>query len=342
MANIKISALPTTGVSTNDSFLVINDAAQTTTSKIELKNVAGLTNDSGTNSMRSAPWLTATDARATGNESIAIGSGASGTTTNGIAIGKNAEATSPNSIAIGTGAFNINRDGGRDFYVAIGHEAQCVQNGVSIGKNASVMSDISVAIGQECETFDNGSVAIGFKAKSFAQGCVIIGRESQVSSQESISIGPYNTIPGGFLNSAAIGAVNTIAHSEAFVLGYVKTSVFASTTHMHNVFSYGQITEKIQNLGTGDTFSIDYNLGGHVELTITGNSTCSMTNVRPGSKYTIKVTTTGAFTLTPSASGFSFINQGGGFVLTPNGTDICLLDVWENGIITISHFADFS
>jgi hypothetical protein len=66
-----------------------------------------------------------------------------------------------------------------------------------------------------------------------------------------------------------------------------------------------------------------------------------MTNVRNGSSYLVYITTTGTQTITPSASGYTFKFEGGGFTLTTNGTDLCVLDVVGTNIY-VRHFADFS
>lgn len=339
MAVVKISTLPTTAVTTGNDYFVIDDAAFTTTSKVQLKNFAGLTSDSGTDSVRSAPWLTSTDARATGDESIAIGNGASGTTQYGIAIGRNSEATSPNAIAIGNGAYNTNRDGGRDNYISIGFEAQSVQYGVSIGSRANNGGSEGVSIGRDASNNGNAGVCIGYQAVNNGGFGVSIGYGNTVNGQESDAVGRFNTVGGSY--SGVLGGANTLNNSFAFMMSWAKTSVYDETAHFENVYSYGQITQAVQNF-TGDTFSIDFWNGGAVDLTLTGNSTCSLTNVRPGSRYIFKVTTTGAQTLTPSASGYSFIYEGGSLSLTSNATDIVIFDVWNGGIITVSHFANFS
>lgn len=88
MANIKISALPTTGVSTLDDYLVIDDAALTTTSKIQVKNVSSLTRGSGTNSVKpNNDLLSGTSANNTG--SIALGLDASANHDNAVSLGTN-------------------------------------------------------------------------------------------------------------------------------------------------------------------------------------------------------------------------------------------------------------
>lgn len=95
MANIKISALPTTGVSTLDDYLVIDDAALTTTSKIQVKNVSSLTRGSGTNSVK---------------PNDALLSGASANNAGSIALGENANSSHDNAVVIGTNVSSQHAD----------------------------------------------------------------------------------------------------------------------------------------------------------------------------------------------------------------------------------------
>jgi hypothetical protein len=120
-----------------------------------------------------------------------------------------------------------------------------------------------------------------------------------------------------------------------------QTALYDNTLHTEELHSFGQVSQGVQSKGSGDTFSIDWNLGGIAEMTLTGNSTCSFSNVRNGATYMVYITTTGTQTITPSASGYTFKFEGGGFTLTTNGTDLCVLDVVGTNIY-VRHFADFS
>lgn len=88
MSNVKISALPTTGVSTLDDYLVIDDAALTTTSKIQVKNVSSLTRGTGTNSVKPNNSLLS-GASANNEGSISIGENAASNHDNAVVLGKN-------------------------------------------------------------------------------------------------------------------------------------------------------------------------------------------------------------------------------------------------------------
>ena len=89
MANVKISNLPSSSVTTKLDYLVKNVSGETNTEKVQLFEVAGLTNGTGSNSLESASWLTDTAANAANAGSIAIGEGASTSHDNAVSMGTN-------------------------------------------------------------------------------------------------------------------------------------------------------------------------------------------------------------------------------------------------------------
>ena len=251
MANVKISALPSTTASTFNDWLVKNNSGETTTSKIQLKNVLGMTSLNGNNAIQSSSWLTSLGTTASTESAIAIGNGA--------------EATSPYSIAIGYQARNNNRDGTRDYYIAIGYEARSVQGGTAIGKNANAAGANATSIGQNAGTFGNGSFAlgndstsqstngvaigqnaleqgnsagvaigylaqtlggdyqtsVGYLAKSFGQESTAIGSRNIARPNYSTAIGNNNEIYSGQSFSTAIGVNNNITGgTEGVAIGY--------------------------------------------------------------------------------------------------------------------------
>lgn len=241
MANIKISALPTTGVSTPDDYFVINDAALTTTSKIQLKNFVGLIQGSGTNSMVSAPFLTSGfPATSTGNESITLGFGASGASENGIAIGRGAEATSPDSIAIGTRALNQNRDNTRSRYIAIGFEAEAITDTFALGTRAKALGTDCVAIGRDSRATGNGQISLGAQATGDGVKMVNIGFDngaSNLNMDNTIMIGQGIRMNDGVTKSIAIGFE---AETKASGAINISTSSFrASSPHSINIGGTG-------------------------------------------------------------------------------------------------------
>ena len=427
MANVQISALPSTSSTTLNDWVIKNDSGETLTSKVKVKDMIGMSSYNGSDSIQSSKWLTSL-----GTTASTIGS---------IAIGAGAEATSPYSIAIGYEALNSNRDGTRDYYTCIGYRTRAVQGGTAFGKEAAALGANATAIGQSAQSFGNGgfsvgnsalnqgtnglalgssasdqsnndgvaigylssvsngdygvaigsnattqgnkSVSMGYFAKAMTGSTVAIGDEAEVTStatygiaigsisdvtaQFGIAIGrdadvtaDYGIAIGGETDvtaptGIAIGQQADSTADQAVAIGYLavadqQNSValgssintdFANTTKTRSVQSTGQFFNAVQQLGSGTTFNINWNDGGSIEFTLTGNGTCTMSNVRDGAIYRVKVTTTGNYIFTPSASGYTFIYQGGGFNLTNNGTDLCILHVFGT-VVMVTHFANFS
>jgi hypothetical protein len=227
--------------------------------------------------------------------------------------------------SVGIGSF-ISIDGYAS--TGIGHNVNIssgATEGIGIGSNCDVSTVFGIGIGARVDVFNYAGTALGTQSSVTGDRGVAIGYDARVSADEGI----------------VVGAESNCTHSNSVVLGRAINSDFASTTKTKSIQSTGQIFNTVQQLGSGTTFNINWNDGGSVEFILTGNSTCAMTNVRDGARYRVKVTTTGTQTLTPSATGFTFIYQGGGFSLTTNGTDLCVLDVFGT-VIMVSHIADFS
>lgn len=203
MANVKISALPSTTASTFNDWLVKNNSGETTTSKIQLKNVLGMTSLNGNNAIQSSSWLTSLGTTASTESAIAIGNGA--------------EATSPYSIAIGYQARNNNRDGTRDYYIAIGYEARSVQGGTAIGKNANAAGANATSIGQNAGTFGNGSFALGNDSTSQSTSGVAIGQNAlEQGNSAGVAIGYLaQTLGGDYQTSIGYNAISFGQESTA-------------------------------------------------------------------------------------------------------------------------------
>jgi hypothetical protein len=310
MANVKISALPTSTQADLEDFYVVNDGLTPTTAKIQLKNFAGMTNINGDNAIQSASYLTNLGTTANTESSIAIGNGA--------------EATSPYSIAIGTRALNSNRDGTRDYYIAIGYEAQSITEGVAIGKDARCLATAGFAIGNQTRVFGNGGFALGGQAESYSSNgiaigafskdyssqngfalgvlattygdqAIAIGQNSYAYSGESIAIGydaASNAVEGVVIGRIsevsatrgyALGVSARSQHEEAYVLGSEFDSLYSATTHSKNTYTEGVKSYNVINAGAvSGSIDVDLSLGTLYFFEITGNTTPNFINWREG------------------------------------------------------------
>jgi hypothetical protein len=291
-------------------------------------------------------------ARAIGADTVAIGISAIASGNGAFALGNSAFADNSNSVSIGNSASNFGQnqvsigpnslcnDG--DSSVAIGHEAVTrADDSVSIGFQANLGTGATygVAVGSITNVNNQYGIAIGRDADVDADFGIAIGGQTDVTGSVGVALGHQAdvTAEGG----VALGYLSVADQTDSVALGPQINTDFANTTKTRSVQSTGQFFNRVQQLGSGTTFNINWNDGGSVELTLTGNSTCTLSNVRDGGIYRVKVTTTGTQSLTPTASGYTFVYQGGGFTFTPNGTDLCILHVFGTQIM-VTHFADFS
>jgi hypothetical protein len=163
---------------------------------------------------------------ASGNNSVAIGSGANsvgndamvfgtgaiaasggGGTTPGIAIGLNALAGGPegNSIAIGT---NVQVSTGAT--IAIGHT-------INISAANAGVNDGSIVIGQGASATSNDNIVIGFSASALNNQGVAIGALSGASALRSVAIGTAAT--AGAANAISVGFGASTGSVDAIAIG---------------------------------------------------------------------------------------------------------------------------
>jgi len=149
---------------------------------------AGLIAGTGTNSLRSAPFLNTTPATASGVSAIAIGNEAEALADFSIAIGFNTEvfdASRFEAVAIGKDARTA------QYSVAIGSQTDAVgSTSTALGYGANANGDNSVAIGNLPDALSNSSIAIGNNAQANGTDTVSIGTSTNVSSSFGIAIGP--------------------------------------------------------------------------------------------------------------------------------------------------------
>lgn len=333
MANVKISALPSTTTSTFNDWLVKNNSGETTTSKVQLKNVLGMTSLNGNNAIQSSSWLT--------------NLGTTASTESAIAIGNGAEATSPYSIAIGFEARNNNRDGTRDYYTCIGYQTRSVQGGTAIGKSAEAAGADSTAIGQSARASGNGGFSLGNNSESRGQqgiafggfsndysdiGGIAIGNSAWVdnSSNYSIALGTGSYITGSTLYATAIGfeavvhkedgvAIGRSAfakHDDAVVLGAFVESKYSATTHTENSHTNKVKSFDVINGGSvgGGVVDVDLSLGTLFIFTMTGDTSPNFINWREGQQIQFWVVNTSNYAV-PAAT-----ISGGGDVYAKAGT----------------------
>jgi hypothetical protein len=284
MANVKISALPSTTATTADDWFIKNNSGETTTNKVKVEDVIGLTKGSGSDSIVSASFLTST--------------GAVAPETNALAIGNGAEGRAQYSVALGSGAGC--QDNIREYSVAVGASARAVQYSQYVGFGnafgaqafgAGWMSRSnggnSVAIGRETYGDGFGSVALGDQCETYGFRSVAIGGSNVANNTGNVAIGDDNTTSAN--NATAIGTSNSVTHENAQVFGVNLSSTFSATTHTQELYVKGPVG-KTQNTQSGSAITIDGENTTNVGITLStlsANATIAFSNLRDGFTYDI-------------------------------------------------------
>jgi len=336
MANLKISALPTTTSSTFNDWLVKNDSGETTTSKVQLKYVLGMTSLNGNNAVQSSSWLTLLGTTATTESAIAIGNGA--------------EATSPYAIAIGYQARNDNRDGTRDNYIAIGKNARSISDSFALGTNARALASSSVAIGENSWVLGNTGFCIGKDSYGEGTSAIAFGQSTSALGDRSIVIGQGASTTIGATEGIAIGRNALASADDAVAIGdgsvadnvgcvvfqglNSNPSGFTNTLFCKSLQTVGNTSDLINTTSGGSGFTINFDVSSSQKIVLDQNATLTLTNIRDGGRYRILFDNTGTYNLTSvTASGYIVnYNNGGRDALTHNSEDLWYLDVFDNKI----------
>jgi len=195
------------------------DFTAATVSGLPTGGVPGVVPGTGTNSMKSADYLTTSPANASNTQSIAFGHDAQATGLQAIAIGTSNDATNERSIAIGWAA---NATGDRA--VAIQESSRAwASRAVAIGQNCWATAFRTVAIGNYSQATDDSAITIGSSSFARAANAITIGNSAVTDDAvrvNTVVIGynskaaQYSTALGA--DAQAVGA-NSIAIGAAMV-----------------------------------------------------------------------------------------------------------------------------
>lgn len=290
-----------------------------------------MTSLNGNNAIQSSSWLT--------------NLGTTATTQSAIAIGNGAEATSPYSIAIGYEALNFNRDGGRDYYTAIGYQARAVQGGTALGKNANAAGANATSIGQNAQTFGNGAFAMGNNTLAASTNGVAIGGNAQdLSNNSSVAIGDSATANGDYevvigtsasasaSYAVAVGPTAQATHQSAVSLGNGVNSVFTSTTHTAGLYVGDNFSCQVATLANIPSFDINFNTASSYQITLNQDAVINFQNFRDGGRYLLYINNTGTYNITgvTTTAGAVFFDDNGQKNITHNGKDLWIITPFGN------------
>jgi len=153
----------------------------------------GLVSGTGTNSMKSADFLTDNAGQASANNTICIGNGGIADGQEAIYIGSGGQA-GQDCIAIGQGAVSVNGPA-----MAIGRSARAIGSVTSaFGNSATVEANQSIGMSGENVTITSG-----------ATRSVGIGRQVTINAANSVAIGNYARVLSNGAGSLAMASSQT-------------------------------------------------------------------------------------------------------------------------------------
>jgi len=265
----KISALPLTGSSTANDYVISNNSGETLTSKIQLKNLVGLTIGTGANTIKSADYLTTNPNHTDGTDSVLIGSGNSGYTGSdrNVLVGLNNKSESVDMVVIGNN--NKDQGSGRDRSVVIGLNNEAYQTeSTQIGYDNAGVSQ-TVGIGKENRPIGTGCLGIGFSnivagSQGIAHGwdnfedrsySIAMGFENYADGTYDVVIGTQNRTDNDKEGKIAIGYSNLVDTAERqIVMGY---------NNFGRAFNSIVISNDETGTGTGSANTIIIGGSGH-------------------------------------------------------------------------------
>jgi hypothetical protein len=347
MANVKISALPITTATTINDYFVKNNSGETTTNKVQVKNVLGLTRGTGVDSLKSASFLTSIPATSTGIGSVAIGQDSEANADYSTAIGNRAEVF--DSIRVYGTAIGANTRVAQ-YSTAIGADSQAVgAYGLSVGYSASQAGNGGIAIGNDAYSEGSKGIAIGDSADERANSSIAIGDNAGVSSSgtEGIAIGKNSSVTSD--NGIAIGEGAISDLPRAVVLGQGLNSKFSGSTMVEGLDTNGNVTDSwFTTPNVSNTFNVNFNVTSTQKVVLVANSTVALTNIRGGGRYRILFENTGAFNITSITATLEgggganiYYNGGGRDALTHNSDDFWYLDVISSDVF-VTQFANYT
>lgn len=316
MANVKISALPSTSTTTLDDYFVKNNSGETTTNKVKVRNTIGLTNGSGTDSLKSAGFLSSTPATSTGFGSVAIGA---------------------------------DSEANADYTTAVGYRAECFDNirvrSTALGALNRVAQQ-STAVGYDNTAVGAGSTALGYSNAVAGGEDIGIGYDNNVYGTGAIAIGRGNTASA--TNAVAIGQ-NGVADQVNSVSLNGRDTIFSGTTAMRGLDTTGNITDQVNISSGAASYNLNMTTASSHKVVITASTSISLTNLRFGGRYRIRFENTGTFNLSAvtgtmenGLSATIVYNGGSRNNLTHNSNDIWYLDVMDNTTVFVTQFANYA
>jgi trimeric autotransporter adhesin len=196
--------------------------------------------------------VTPTAPSATGDNAVAIGSGATATGNQSFSFGHGSDATALRALAVGgdnianiqyAAAFGFGANSTGDSATSIGRSASASgSSSVALGHTARATAQFAVGIGYQSDALSTGSLAAGFNAQTATGSNATALTNSRASGADSFAAAIANntaTYGATGANSVAIGYQAKASAFSGFAFGYQNQSTanYAVTVGRNNVGS---------------------------------------------------------------------------------------------------------
>ena len=230
-------------------------------------------------------------------------------------------------------AYNGNINGARysvilgGFNTAITSWKSVNLGGEGLTNNTSQWSSLIGGANNTLTASEYGQIFGGFNNSiTSSKKSSIINSDDCVISSSNNAIDRYNTIIGGYGNTITGGTFISMIGTSG------RTGTASATTYVENLHVYRTPSTQVQPISSGTTFTCNLELGAKSQFYLTGTSTINITNVRDGASFMIKTQTDGNYNITWTATGYTFVFEGGLKDPGNNVTDIFVFEVFGSVI----------
>lgn len=347
MANTKISQLPSwTGTAADLRWFVMNNSGENETFKFSGYTSPFRKGDT-TDSIVSNNIATN---KVAGPSDFVQGSSNQIQTTGGYSLIIGSDSNTITSAAAGyntiVGSFGcvVNNNYGSNVYASRNSTAGGYFAGILSSNESSVSNGrASVIVGGEGNNLQgqyNGTLAGKQLTNNSWYSVVLGGFNNSISSTaaelDAIIVGDGNTISStGKHNVLIASTASTITSGSNIIgLGLIdRTSLTQNnTTFVENAHAFRTYSTTVQSVSSGSTFTCNLNNGGKAQFYLTANTTIDITNVRDGQSFIIKTQTNGNYTITWTATGYTFVFEGGTKDPGNTTTDLFVFEVFGSVI----------
>jgi hypothetical protein len=211
---------------------------------------------------------------------------------------------------------------------------------VILGGFGNTMGSYQCVIGgYQCSMPEGSNQSILYGNQSTMYDCnfsILVGQNSTSNnSNHSTNLGGFQNSITNATKSAIIGGNNssiTGGTLVAMVGTSGRTATASATTYVENIHTFRTPSTQVQPVLSGTVFTCNIENGAKSQFYITGTSTVNITNVRDGASFMIKTQTDGNHTMTWTATGYTFVFEGGIKDPGNNVTDIFVFEVFGSVI----------